>query len=155
VVVKCGHLYCWPCIYEWMDKKGNSCYCPVCKNPINSQKDFNPIFTKDENSNNTNRFREIPKRPKGERNPENYNNNNTNNNDGSGFNFFGGVGFFPFFGFNFGFNNNNPFNRNNNSNSNPNFNDPLNGLPSNMRQSIINFILLIFMFLFLSNLNLF
>ncbi|XP_019162269.1 PREDICTED: E3 ubiquitin-protein ligase RMA1-like [Ipomoea nil] len=34
VVTLCGHLYCWPCIYEWFNVQGRSdkhLHCPVCK----------------------------------------------------------------------------------------------------------------------------
>jgi len=45
-------------------KKNNS-DCPVCKSAI-SQEHLIPIYNKDQNSTNTNRFN-IPNRPKGER----------------------------------------------------------------------------------------
>jgi len=33
VVTLCGHLYCWPCLYKWLNhsKKGE---CPVCKGGV-------------------------------------------------------------------------------------------------------------------------
>ncbi|XP_048129633.1 E3 ubiquitin-protein ligase RMA3-like [Rhodamnia argentea] len=38
VVTLCGHLYCWPCLYRWMDVRSSSnetCQrhqtCPICK----------------------------------------------------------------------------------------------------------------------------
>ncbi|XP_059661522.1 E3 ubiquitin-protein ligase RMA1H1-like [Cornus florida] len=37
VVTLCGHLYCWPCIYKWLNVQGSSPEsdeqpkCPVCK----------------------------------------------------------------------------------------------------------------------------
>ena len=34
VLTSCGHLYCWPCIYEWMQTKGSAASCPVCKSVI-------------------------------------------------------------------------------------------------------------------------
>ncbi|KAK0599837.1 hypothetical protein LWI29_009086 [Acer saccharum] len=41
VVTLCGHLYCWPCIYEWLQVKTSSLNsdeqpqnCPVCKAKI-------------------------------------------------------------------------------------------------------------------------
>ncbi|XP_050215389.1 E3 ubiquitin-protein ligase RMA3-like [Mercurialis annua] len=44
VVTICGHLYCWPCIYKWLQVKSNSSdaevqqqtSCPVCKASISS-----------------------------------------------------------------------------------------------------------------------
>lgn len=29
VVTQCGHLYCWPCLYRWLNT--NHVTCPVCK----------------------------------------------------------------------------------------------------------------------------
>ncbi|TKY66539.1 E3 ubiquitin-protein ligase RMA1 [Spatholobus suberectus] len=40
VVTFCGHLYCWPCIYKWLDVQSSSVEpdqqqtCPVCKSEI-------------------------------------------------------------------------------------------------------------------------
>ena len=31
VVTPCGHLYCWTCLYRWMQARPNACPCPVCK----------------------------------------------------------------------------------------------------------------------------
>ncbi|CAL9769840.1 unnamed protein product [Musa acuminata subsp. burmannicoides] len=32
VITLCGHLYCWPCIYKWMQVESISHHqCPVCK----------------------------------------------------------------------------------------------------------------------------
>ncbi|XP_072962586.1 E3 ubiquitin-protein ligase RMA2-like [Typha angustifolia] len=33
VVTLCGHLYCWPCIYKWLQQSDSSSprHCPVCK----------------------------------------------------------------------------------------------------------------------------
>ena len=56
-----------------METKNGNAECPICKNPI-SQENLIPIYVKDENANNTNRFK-IPNRPKGER-TQNSNRNN-------------------------------------------------------------------------------
>ena len=34
VLTKCGHMFCWPCIYNWLDSKGGKAKCPNCKNEI-------------------------------------------------------------------------------------------------------------------------
>ncbi|RZR75002.1 hypothetical protein BHM03_00047419 [Ensete ventricosum] len=32
VVTLCGHLYCWPCMYKWLQQRqGGGAQCPVCK----------------------------------------------------------------------------------------------------------------------------
>lgn len=42
VVTLCGHLYCWPCIYKWLQTQSSSCEsdaqhkCPVCKAHIST-----------------------------------------------------------------------------------------------------------------------
>ncbi|KAE8713061.1 Thioredoxin M-type 4 [Hibiscus syriacus] len=43
VVTLCGHLYCWPCIYKWLNVRASSLdsgpqqkSCPVCKATISS-----------------------------------------------------------------------------------------------------------------------
>lgn len=35
VVTPCGHLYCWPCLYTWLQR---SAACPVCKGRIDESK---------------------------------------------------------------------------------------------------------------------
>ncbi|XP_009789493.1 E3 ubiquitin-protein ligase RMA3 [Nicotiana tabacum] len=42
VVTLCGHLYCWPCFYKWLQVESSTpgsaekCKCPVCKAHISS-----------------------------------------------------------------------------------------------------------------------
>ncbi|KAG4981246.1 hypothetical protein JHK85_035204 [Glycine max] len=49
VVTLCGHLYCWPCIYKWLNFLSASCeneekqQCPVCKSEI-SQSSLVPLY---------------------------------------------------------------------------------------------------------------
>ncbi|KAG6469948.1 hypothetical protein ZIOFF_070884 [Zingiber officinale] len=44
VVTLCGHLFCWPCIYKWMQAKSMSNQqCPVCKAFL-SQDTIVPLF---------------------------------------------------------------------------------------------------------------
>ncbi|KAF0897610.1 hypothetical protein E2562_000345 [Oryza meyeriana var. granulata] len=31
VVTPCGHLFCWPCIYQWLHAHSEYSSCPVCK----------------------------------------------------------------------------------------------------------------------------
>ena len=46
VVTQCGHLYCWKCIYEWMQQPRETLVCPVCKSGIKKEA-LIPIFTKE------------------------------------------------------------------------------------------------------------
>lgn len=49
VVTLCGHLYCWPCIYKWLEFQMSSLapdectYCPLCKAEI-SQESLVPLY---------------------------------------------------------------------------------------------------------------
>ena len=47
VVTTCGHLFCWPCIYEWMFSNRAVLTCPVCKNGITEER-LIAIYTKTE-----------------------------------------------------------------------------------------------------------
>ena len=31
VLTHCGHLYCWPCLYRWMQSRRSQALCPICK----------------------------------------------------------------------------------------------------------------------------
>ena len=157
VITKCGHIFCWPCLYEWFESKGNQTTCPNCKNPIHKD-DIIPIYTKDENKNNSKKGFDIP-RPKAQRNNNNNNNNNNINNSFFNSNFNFGFGFFPFFNLNFNnfnngyyeneFNNNNNYNNNyNNNNNNISFFD---GMNENEKKYISNLLILLFMIFFWIN----
>ena len=149
VLTKCGHMFCWPCIYNWLDSKQGRAKCPNCKNII-TKDDLIPVYANGENKDNTNRFKNIPKRPKAERNP---NSDRDENNSQNFFNFsfgsFGLGGFFPFMGMNF--NNNNQYetqNNNNNYNNNQRQSEFLQGVPENTKQAIINLMFLMLFVLF-------
>ncbi|XP_076901190.1 E3 ubiquitin-protein ligase RMA1H1-like [Bidens hawaiensis] len=46
VVTLCGHLYCWPCIYKWIqyqETTPENAKCPICKTEI-SEKDIVPLY---------------------------------------------------------------------------------------------------------------
>ncbi|KAL3519755.1 hypothetical protein ACH5RR_017904 [Cinchona calisaya] len=49
VVTLCGHLYCWPCIYKWLEFQQSSSsldqcsHCPICKAEI-SQESVVPLY---------------------------------------------------------------------------------------------------------------
>ena len=152
VLTKCGHMFCWPCIYNWLDSKGGKAKCPNCKNEI-TKDDLIPVYSNAENKDNTNRFKNIPKRPKAERNPNS--DNDDSNNQGFfnfGFNSFSFGGFFPFMGMGMNFNNNNQYENdyNNSTNNNQRQSEFLQGVPENTKLAIINLMyLLIFVVFFM------
>eukprot|EP00958_Prasinococcus_capsulatus_P011649 scaffold1161_cov391-Prasinococcus_capsulatus_cf.AAC.6 len=38
VVTLCGHVYCWPCLYEWLKVSQFNGSCPVCKAGVDPAK---------------------------------------------------------------------------------------------------------------------
>ena len=156
VLTKCGHIYCWPCIYNWLDSKGGKAKCPNCKNEI-TKNDLIPVYANDENKENTNRFKNIPKRPKAGRNPNTERENFQGGFSNFSFNF--GGGFFPFMmnynnmGSQFNsdyqdYSHQNNYNNQNNNNYQEGGNGFLQGVPENTKQAIINLIILLVFLLF-------
>ena len=69
VVTPCGHLYCWKCIYEWLQQPRETLVCPVCKSGISKDK-LIPIFTKGNNEDPRSKGQaeeNIPNRPGAQR----------------------------------------------------------------------------------------
>ncbi|KAM0938795.1 putative transcription factor C2H2 family [Dioscorea sansibarensis] len=65
VVTLCGHLYCWPCIYKWLQVKTiNPQRCPVCKATLSSNT-LVPLYSRGHDSalKNSSRSSDIPRRP--------------------------------------------------------------------------------------------
>lgn len=38
VVSLCGHLFCWPCLHQWLETRPSRQLCPVCKAAISKEK---------------------------------------------------------------------------------------------------------------------
>ena len=38
VISMCGHLFCWPCLHQWLETRPNRKICPVCKAGISKEK---------------------------------------------------------------------------------------------------------------------
>ncbi|KAI5083698.1 hypothetical protein GOP47_0003441 [Adiantum capillus-veneris] len=51
VVTCCGHLFCWACIYRWLNihSHSSSPTCPVCKGFLTGPSDFTPLYVVDQN----------------------------------------------------------------------------------------------------------
>ncbi|KAJ0966730.1 hypothetical protein J5N97_023647 [Dioscorea zingiberensis] len=66
-VTLCGHLYCWPCIYKWLEiKSTDPRQCPVCKASL-SRDALVPLYGRGNTSidtKNSSQSPEIPKRPR-------------------------------------------------------------------------------------------
>lgn len=70
VVTLCGHLYCWPCLYRWIQVQGCSRACPVCKAGIEVDKVI-PIYGRgsefDPRQAEAIKVQPVPPRPAGQR----------------------------------------------------------------------------------------
>lgn len=42
-VSMCGHLFCWPCLHQWLETRPTRQLCPVCKAAISKDKVI-PIY---------------------------------------------------------------------------------------------------------------
>jgi len=63
VVTLCGHLYCWPCIYRWLQSESVTVHqCPVCKASL-SQDSLVPLYGRGHNTKQSNQSFDIPRRP--------------------------------------------------------------------------------------------
>ncbi|KAK3446835.1 uncharacterized ATP-dependent helicase IRC20 [Eucalyptus grandis] len=48
VVTCCGHLFCWPCLYRWLQHHEDIKECPVCKGEVTC-KNVTPIYGRGNN----------------------------------------------------------------------------------------------------------
>jgi len=75
VISFCGHLFCWPCIFEWI-KVSQS--CAVCRSGLTKEK-LIPVYgrgseSKDPRTQTQQNEQNIPQRPPGQRSEFNQNN---------------------------------------------------------------------------------
>lgn len=91
VVSMCGHLFCWPCIHQWMNGYRNT--CPVCKSSISKEKVI-PLYGRGGSKEDPRKT--APPRPAGQRTePEQPQGFQGFTGDG-GFHMSFGIGAFPF-----------------------------------------------------------
>lgn len=91
VVSMCGHLFCWPCIHQWMNGYRNT--CPVCKSSISKEKVI-PLYGRGGSKEDPRKT--VPPRPAGQRTePEQPQGFQSFTGDG-GFHMSFGIGAFPF-----------------------------------------------------------
>mmetsp|Transcript_39608 Transcript_39608/g.79396 ORF Transcript_39608/g.79396 Transcript_39608/m.79396 type:complete len:272 (-) Transcript_39608:169-984(-) len=76
VATVCGHMYCWKCLYKWLDMHRNDPQCPVCKAGIEmpggdpSKAKVVPLYVSEKDTDPRQTIPEdpsIPQRPPGER----------------------------------------------------------------------------------------
>jgi E3 ubiquitin-protein ligase RNF5 len=90
VVTLCGHLYCWPCIYEWLHPRVESTasdttssarrQCPVCKATL-SPDTLVPLYGRGGSSKKSLNGMVIPLRPKVHRETVEHQNSRSHVND--------------------------------------------------------------------------
>ncbi len=67
VVTLCGHLYCWPCLYRWLQMRNNLRTCPVCKAGVDRDKVI-PVYGRGGNGDpRLKKMDQVPLRPSGQR----------------------------------------------------------------------------------------
>lgn len=70
VVSFCGHLFCWPCLHQWLETRPTRQVCPVCKAAIGKDKVV-PLYGRGNTKQEDPRTK-VPPRPAGQRSePEN------------------------------------------------------------------------------------
>ncbi|XP_065363566.1 E3 ubiquitin-protein ligase RNF185-like [Calliphora vicina] len=94
VVSMCGHLFCWPCLHQWLETRPSRKLCPVCKAAIGKDKVI-PLYgrnsTKQEDPRN-----KVPPRPAGQRTEPEPQQGFQGFSFGDGFHMSFGIGAFPF-----------------------------------------------------------
>ncbi|GLV34319.1 suppression of retinal degeneration disease 1 upon overexpression 1 [Carabus blaptoides fortunei] len=65
VVSMCGHLFCWPCLHQWLETRPNRQVCPVCKAAISKEKVV-PLYGRGSTKQEDPREK-VPPRPAGQR----------------------------------------------------------------------------------------
>lgn len=69
IATSCGHIFCWPCIYQWLQNEPKP--CPVCKNILRSNINILPLYSTGDGGGQTNKKaievasnNDIPLRPR-------------------------------------------------------------------------------------------
>lgn len=66
VISMCGHLFCWPCLHQWLETRPHRQICPVCKAGIGRDKVV-PLYGRGDTEQKDPREKPIPPRPRGQR----------------------------------------------------------------------------------------
>ncbi|OZJ03166.1 hypothetical protein BZG36_04063 [Bifiguratus adelaidae] len=64
VITLCGHLFCWPCLHQWLEHQAQNPLCPVCKAGCGKDKVI-PLYGRGGDSKDPRDS--IPSRPPGQR----------------------------------------------------------------------------------------
>jgi len=102
VISMCGHLFCWPCLLQWLDTRPTRQVCPVCKSAISRDKVI-PLYGR--GGEQSDPRDKVPPRPQGQRTeaPQyggfpgfNWGGDGGAGGGGGGVQFSFGIGAFPF-----------------------------------------------------------
>jgi len=94
VISMCGHLFCWPCLHQWLETRPARQVCPVCKSAISKEKVI-PIYSR--GGENKDPREKVPPRPQGQRSePSTTPMFNFGDGGNGGLQFSFGIGAFPF-----------------------------------------------------------
>ncbi|XP_061553447.1 E3 ubiquitin-protein ligase RNF185 [Phycodurus eques] len=95
VISLCGHLFCWPCLHQWLETRPSRQVCPVCKAGISRDKVI-PLYGRGSTGQQDPREK-TPPRPQGQRpEPENRGGFQGFGFGDGGFQMSFGIGAFPF-----------------------------------------------------------
>jgi len=94
VISMCGHLFCWPCLHQWLETRPTRQVCPVCKSAISKEKVI-PVYNR--GGENKDPRDKVPPRPQGQRTePSATPMFNFGDGGNGGLQFSFGIGAFPF-----------------------------------------------------------
>ncbi|RUP50248.1 hypothetical protein BC936DRAFT_139870 [Jimgerdemannia flammicorona] len=66
VITLCGHLFCWPCLHQWLEQQAQNPLCPVCKAGCGKDKVI-PVYGRGKEAKDPRLDTNIPNRPAGQR----------------------------------------------------------------------------------------
>ncbi|KAM4631405.1 E3 ubiquitin-protein ligase RNF5 [Polymixia lowei] len=148
VISMCGHLFCWPCLHQWLETRPSRQQCPVCKAGISREKVI-PLYGRGSSSQEDPRLK-TPPRPQGQRTEPEGRGGPFQGFGDTGFHMSFGIGAFPFGFFTTVFNTNDPFHRADQYAGDHQANGNLNNGNNNWQDSLFLFVAIFFFFWLLS-----
>ncbi|XP_076610489.1 E3 ubiquitin-protein ligase RNF5 [Chaetodon auriga] len=148
VISMCGHLFCWPCLHQWLETRPSRQQCPVCKAGISREKVI-PLYGRGSSSQEDPRLK-TPPRPQGQRTEPESRGGMFQGFGDTGFHMSFGIGAFPFGFFTTVFNANDPFHRTDQYAGDHQGNGNLNNGNNNWQDSLFLFVAIFFFFWLLS-----
>ncbi|KAM6899281.1 E3 ubiquitin-protein ligase RNF5 [Xenentodon cancila] len=148
VISMCGHLFCWPCLHQWLETRPSRQQCPVCKAGISREKVI-PLYGRGSASQEDPRLK-TPPRPQGHRTEPESRGGMFQGFGDTGFHMSFGIGAFPFGFFTTVFNTNDPFHRADHYAADHQGNGNMNNGNNNWQDSLFLFVAIFFFFWLLS-----